>query len=393
MNIAIPELSLVILIGPDSAAKREFAARNFKPDEIHEPDLPIIEARLEAGKLTVVDAPNESVDERAKFHTVARHHCVEPVAFLFDFARGMADSARTALLGRRLKALDKEGFHRIGLLDSEQAAASAAVSRERLPQRRPELTGPFDIIGDVHGCFEELEELLTWLGYLPASNDQGERVYRHPQGRRVTFLGDLVDRGPRVIECVRLAMAMCRDGALCVPGNHDVKFSKKLAGHDVHVAHGLQASLDQVNALPQRERERFTEDARRFIDQLPHHYVLDGGKLVVAHAGMKEEMQGRSGGRTREFALYGETTGEYDSFGLPVRLNWASRYSGAAFVAYGHMAVKEAAWLNNTVCIDTGCVFGGRLSALKWPEKELVQVKARKVHWAPRKPLSEPPKS
>ena len=121
--------------------------------------------------------------------------------------------------------------------------------------------------------------------------------------------------------------------------------------------------------------------------------MLDGGRLVVAHAGMKESMQGRGSGAVREFALYGETTGEYDNFGLPVRLNWASNYQGAAFVAYGHMAVKEAAWLNNTVCIDTGCVFGGRLSALKWPEKELVQVKARKVHWASRKPLSDPPQA
>lgn len=198
MNIAIPELSLVVLIGPDSAAKRAFASKHFKPDEIHEPDLPIIEARLEAGKLTVVDAPNESVEERAKFHTVSRHHYVEPVAMLFDFAKGKTDSARNGLLGRRLKALDKEGFHRIGLLDSEQSAAKAIVTRERLPQRKPELTGPFDIIGDVHGCFDELEELLNWLGYLPASNDAGERSYRHPSGRRVIFLGDLVDRGPRV---------------------------------------------------------------------------------------------------------------------------------------------------------------------------------------------------
>ncbi len=388
MNIAIPELALVVLIGPDSAAKRAFAVKHFKPDELHEPDVPIIEARLEAGKFTVVDAPNESVEDRAKFHTVSRHHFVEPVAILFDFAKGKNDSARSALLGRRLKALDKEGFHRVGLLDSETSAAKATVTRERLPQRRPELTGPFDIIGDVHGCFDELEELLNWLGYLPASNDAGERIYRHPNGRRVIFLGDLVDRGPRVVECVKLAMAMCRDGALCVPGNHDVKFAKKLAGHDVHVAHGLQASLDQIAAMPGSVRDKFEEDARNFIERLPHHYVLDGGRLVVAHAGMKEEMQGRSGGRTREFALYGETTGEYDSFGLPVRLNWAAQYNGAAFVAYGHMAVKEAAWLNNTVCIDTGCVFGGRLSALKWPEKELVQVKARKVHWAASKPRS-----
>src|ERR1700750_1777149 len=105
---------------------------------------------------------------------------------------------------------------------------------------------------------------------------------------------------------------------------------------------------------------------------------------------MKEEMQGRGSGKVRDFALYGETTGETDEFGLPVRYNWAAAYRGRAAVVYGHTPVPEPEWLNNTICIDTGCVFGGKLTALRYPEKELVSVEAAKEYYASQKPLNLP---
>ena len=89
----------------------------------------------------------------------------------------------------------------------------------------------------------------------------------------------------------------------------------------------------------------------------------------------------------REFALYGETTGETDEFGLPVRFNWAAEYRGKAAVVYGHTPVPDPEWLNNTVCIDTGCVFGGSLTALRWPEREFVSVKAHATYAESRKPF------
>jgi protein phosphatase len=95
--------------------------------------------------------------------------------------------------------------------------------------------------------------------------------------------------------------------------------------------------------------------------------------------------------KVREFAMYGETTGETDEYGLPVRYPWASDYRGRAAVVYGHTPVPEAEWLNNTICIDTGCVYGGKLTALRWPERELVQVPASRVHCEPIKPLLPPP--
>ena len=104
---------------------------------------------------------------------------------------------------------------------------------------------------------------------------------------------------------------------------------------------------------------------------------------------MKEAFQGRASGRVRAFALYGETTGETDEFGLPVRLNWASEYRGKAVVVYG--PVPQAEWLNNTIDIDTGCVFGGHLTALRYPERELVSVPAHEVYSEPVRPLNLQP--
>ncbi len=217
------------------------------------------------------------------------------------------------------------------------------------------------------------------------------------------FLGDLVDRGPRILDTVKLVRNMVKAGtAICVPGNHENKLLRKLRGKNVRVNHGLEQTLQEIEALPDTVREPFTKELREFLDSLVSHYLLDDGRLVVAHAGMKQEMQGRGSGAVREFALYGESTGEIDEFGfalygestgeidefgLPVRYNWAGEYRGEAMVVYGHTPVPEAEWLNNTIDIDTGCVFGGKLTALRYPERELVSVPAARIYCEPVKPL------
>ncbi len=196
------------------------------------------------------------------------------------------------------------------------------------------------------------------------------------------FLGDLVDRGPDTPGVLRLVMGMAAAGsALCVAGNHEAKLLRALRGANVQRSHGLDASLEQLAA----ETPEFRAEAEQFIDGLISHYVLDGGNLVVAHAGLIERYHGRASGRVREFCLYGQTTGETDSYGLPVRYPWAAEYRGRATVLYGHTPVPAPEWVNNTLCLDTGCVFGGRLTALKYPERAVVSVPAaREYHPAAR---------
>jgi protein phosphatase len=187
---------------------------------------------------------------------------------------------------------------------------------------------------------------------------------------------------------LRLAMGMVAAGdALCVPGNHEAKLLRALRGRNVTTGHGLALTLEHLAQEP----PEFSQAVAAFVDGLVGHYVLDGGELVVAHAGLREDMHGRASGAVRSFALYGDTTGETDEFGLPVRYPWAEDYRGRATVVYGHTPVPEATWLNRTICIDTGCVFGGRLTALRYPERELVSVAAARTYWEPARPLVAEP--
>jgi polynucleotide kinase-phosphatase len=278
-----------------------------------------------------------------------------------------------------LKGLAREGFRRVHVLRTPDEVAAARIEIEPLLNDRRSETGPFDVIGDVHGCRAELAELLTRLGY--AVHPDGAR---HPGGRRAVFVGDLVDRGPDTPGVLRLVMGMVAAGdALCVTGNHEAKLVRALNGRTVQVTHGLAESLAQLAG----ETEQFRAAALAFCDGLVAHYVLDGGRLVVAHAGLPERYHRRASGAVRSFALYGDTTGETDSYGLPVRLPWANDYRGAATVVYGHVPTPQAEWVNNTICLDTGAVFGGKLTALRYPERELVSVPAQRTWYEPTRPL------
>ena len=330
---------------------------------------------------------------------LAREYHVIPVAIVLNISericldRNKARADRTfgphvvrnqsQDLRRSLRSLEREGFRHVHVLTSPEEAESATIERQPLWNNRKDEHGPFDIIGDVHGCFDELLDLLSRLGYAIAEDSDRYRV-TPPAGRKVIFVGDLVDRGRKIPATLRPAMGMVESGAaLCVPGNHDVKLVRKLKGRDVQITHGLADSLDQL----ERETPEFRQKVLTFLDGLVSHYVLDDGKLVVAHAGLKQEMQGRGSGKVRDFALYGETTGETDELGLPVRVNWAADYRGSATVVYGHTPVFEPEWLNRTINIDTGCVFGGKLTALRYPENELVSVAARQTYYEPIRPL------
>jgi polynucleotide kinase-phosphatase len=415
VKLTIPELCLVVLVGPSGCGKSTFARRHFKVTEVISSDFCrglvsddennqeatndafdvlqyVAGKRLGRGLLTVIDATNVQEEARRPLVELAREHDVLPVSIVLKLPEEVCHERnrqrpdrsfgphvvrnQNMQLRRSLRGLEREGFRYVHVLSTAEEVERVEIERQPLWNNRRWDRGPFDVIGDVHGCFDELVELLEKLGY---DTTERSRVVA-PPGRKAVFVGDLVDRGPKVFEVLTLVMGMVRGGnALCVPGNHDVKLLRKLRGKNVQLTHGLAETAAQLEGKDS-DTLRAIEN---FIDSLVGHYVLDDGRLVVAHAGMKERYIGRASQRVREFALYGETTGETDEFGLPVRHNWAAEYRGGAAVVYGHTPVPEADWLNRTINIDTGCVFGGKLTALRWPEREIVSVPARRVYAEP----------
>ncbi|MFN0129784.1 MAG: polynucleotide kinase-phosphatase [Verrucomicrobiales bacterium] len=424
MILRLPELSLVLLVGPSGSGKTTFAKRHFLPTEIVSSDACraavsddegdqsvtpqafellhfILRQRLALGRLTVVDATNLEPADRAKLVAIAREFHVLPAAIVFRIDEKTCAERNAARpdrnfgphviqrqfgqLRRGLRSIRREGFRSLTIFHGQdEADAVTGITRDKLWNNRKDEAGPFDIIGDVHGCHAELLELLNRLGWQVENH-----VARHPAGRRLVFVGDLIDRGPDSPNVLRLAMASCAAGtAICVPGNHDMKLLRWLNGKNVQPTHGLADTIAQLKADPIDDR-----DLTAFLDGLVSHYVFDDGRLVVAHAGSKEEMQGRGSGKVREFCLYGETTGERDEYGLPERLDWARCYRGKALVVYGHTPFVEPRWLNHTVNIDTGCCFGGRLTALRYPEQEIVSVPARAMYAEPARPLRAEPEA
>jgi len=407
MEIHIPETALVLLIGAPGSGVDAFVTRYFTETEriglrrlramlgddpwasadtalARELMTRIIDARLAGGRLVVLSEDVSARDHRRLWIEVARGHEVPIIGIVID--RAVEDCrARLLELGRirelggvekqvkrvrhGLDSMADEGFSAIYRIDDEVPV----VRFESPPRRYRHLTCGFDIIGDVHGCHQELRTLLDRLGYR---REDGRWI--HPEERMVALTGDLVDRGPDSPGVLRVAMALLASGrGLWVAGNHDVKLARKLGGKDVAVRHGLEATLEQLAGEP----AEFSTSVRKTIEGLGSHYILDEGRLVVAHAGLEASLQGRDTVTAWQFALYGQSTGEVDEMGLPIRYPWAERYRGEVAVVYGHTPVREPAWVNNTICVDTGCVFGGSLTALRWPERALVSVPAARVYY------------
>ena len=419
-EISIPEVCLVAMVGATSSGKTQFANKYFKPTEVlssdfframitdNENDQAISKEafdllfyaankRLNNMKLTVIDATNIQKDARAQIVALAKKQNVHAAAIVLDLPEELLQernrlrpernlpprvrSNHCREVKRAIKYLKKDGFRFVYVIDSLEQLNNVEVIRTKLWNDKKDEHGPFDIIGDIHGCYDELIMLLEKLGYV-----RSEHGYTHPEGRKAAFLGDFCDRGPKNAEVLKLVMEMVKEGnALAVPGNHDVKLFKYLNGKDIKITHGIDRTIEELEA----EGEQFKKEVSAFLDSLISHYVLDDGKLVISHAGIKQEYIGRASMKVRDFCLYGETTGEVDTYGLPVRLDWASDYRGRATIVYGHIANTEVKAVNGTYCIDTGCVFGGKLSAFRYPEREIVDVTALKQYYEPIKPLEE----
>ncbi len=426
MKISIPETALIALVGASSSGKSTFAKKHFAATQVlssdsfrgmvcdDENDQSVSEdafellyqvagKRLDHAKLTVIDATNLRREDRAGLLSIAKDHDVHAAAIVLDVPEKDILERNERRTDRQLsprvihsqyqrlkdtiRALKKEGFRFVYVLDGQDEVDNCEIVYNKLWNDKRDEHGAFDVIGDVHGCADELRELLEKLGYdEPGDRNDGVSGFRHPDGRRAIFVGDLTDRGPKNMEVLRIVMDMVDSGtAFCVPGNHDNKLERYLNRHNVQISHGMEKTVAEL----EHEDDEFKMRVRSFLSGLVSHYVFDDGKLVVAHAGIKESYIGRASNRVREFCLYGDTTGETDDLGLPVRLDWAKEYRGDAAIVYGHVPTSHVMNVNNTFCVDTGCVFGGSLSAFRYPEREVVSVSAHAQYCVPVRPLPE----
>jgi protein phosphatase len=420
---SIAQGTLVVLVGPSGSGKSTFAQQHFKPTQIVSSDACraivaddeadqaattaafavlhcIVEQRLHAGRVTVVDATNVQAKARRPLLELAARYHRPCMAILFELPLQVCKERNRQRQDRVVgdfvvdrqcaqapisaDALSHEGFDPVIVLHSAEEADAFGAPSHPLPSLWRDRAGSFDVIGDLHGCCDELLSLLRIMGYKV--ENRGALIPRitAPEGRTAVFVGDFVDRGPDNVRTLLIVMAMVRSGAaLAVPGNHDDKLLRALQGAPVKISNGLDHTLQELSAAG----EEMQALVREFLDGLPSHLVLDGGNLVVAHAGLPQDLHGSDSPRARDIALFGTPTGQRDEYGIKVLADWAHAYKGDAVVVWGHLPVAEAAWVGNAIDIDTGCVHGGSLTALRYPERELVSVPAARVYSTPIKPL------
>jgi protein phosphatase len=410
--VQIPDPCLLVLCGPAGAGKSTWARRHFAGTEVvssdglramicddpgdqtvNEPTFELLHRlvaeRLQRLRLTVVDATNLEARARLPLLRLARKAGVPAVLAVFEADeqtcrtrdRRRDRSVGPEVVGEHLlllagldRLLQKERWDLVHRLDGH-LVGSARVERIAIPPDRRDEDGPFDVVGDVHGCLNELHQLLERLDYAPDGS--------HPVGRRLVFVGDLVDRGPDSVGVLRLVLRMVQEGrAFAVPGNHDHKFGRWLRGHDVDMRGGLSGTAKQWERLPDSEQRELERAFSVGLGKAPTYLWLDGGSLLVSHAGLEESLHGRMGRKVDAFCLFGMTTGQLIG-GVPERLDWASDYSGSPAVVHGHLPVREALWRNRTANVDLGCVFGGELCAVRWPEGSFVRVPAGRSWWPP----------
>jgi protein phosphatase len=419
----IAQGTLVVLVGPSGSGKSTFARQHFKSTQIVSSDAcramvaddeadqaattaafavlhSIVEQRLRAGRLTVVDATNVQAKARRPLLELAARYHRPCMAILFELPPQVCKERNRQRVDRVVgdfvvdrqcaqapvstDTLRHEGFDPVTVLHSAEEADAFGAPARFSPSMWRDKTGSFDMIGDVHGCCDELLSLLKVMGYKVESPDALIPRIMAPEGRTAVFVGDFTDRGPDNVRSLLIVMTMVRSGAaLAVPGNHDDKLLRALQGAPVKISNGLDRTLQELSAAG----EEMQALVRDFLDGLPSHLILNGGGLVVAHAGLPQELHGVDSPRARDIALFGTPTGRRDEFGLKVMVDWAHAYESEAVVVWGHLPVAEAVWVGNTINIDTGCVHGGSLTALRYPERELVSVPAARVYSAPIKPL------
>ncbi len=421
---------MVVLVGPAGSGKSTWAARRFAPTQVISSDACrgiiaddetdqtasrdafrllyfILTERLRRGLLTVVDSTALQPSMRAELLKIAAQHSSPTVAIIFALPQAINEQWNASRQRRvpadalerhrknldlSLRALPNEQFNTIYTLRTpEEVANSRVILGGLIPERS---APPFDMIGDVHGCYDELTTLLERLGYHWREEEQ---VFEHPDRRVPVFVGDLADRGPASIPVLALVERMAaRGAALLVQGNHDNKLLRWLLGRKVQVRHGLATTLAELDTLPPEQREALKPRLISLLQNAPAYLILDEGRLVVTHAGIRDAMIGQWSRAIQAFCLYGDVAGTNPESGMPIRLDWAAsraeeQATTGPLIVYGHNVVEEPRNLNRTLNIDTGCVFGGSLTALRYPEMELVRVPAARNYYHPEKAETDEP--
>lgn len=379
--------------------------------------------RIKYGRPVIIDATNTQPEARQRWLKLARELKVPAFALWFDVSVEECERRQQTrerfvpsyVLERQIKEL---GDAREALLneswDQIVRVAPDDQAQEVLRAWQPPLISrmddfgvllnrqEFDVIGDVHGCLGELEALMVRLGW--DKDEQGQ--WSHPQARVLVFVGDLVDRGPSSVGVVNLVASLVeQERALLVLGNHDDKVRRYLENHNVKRDGHIQTTIDEVEALDEQEQEAFRARAIKLFSQAPYWAMAAptdgphpgpmkfGAQVVIAHAAWKPSLLGQKKDKVRWFCLYGPTTGKIDDNGYPERLDWKQRYSSKAPLCItGHTAYSgEVTERHNTICLDTACVFGHRLSALRYPSRQIVSTPAAQTY-SPHDAVEDQPK-
>lgn len=332
-----------------------------------------VKQSLIKGSFTVLDLPEISGEILKYLTDLCKDYYYNPFFLYFS------QPSHNGCLSKLEEQLKQTGFQK-GQYHCHTSSTAPEIEISPIPQICS-VPPPYDIIGDVHGCCAELRLLFEKLGYL---EDNG--IFQHPQNRTPIFIGDIGDRGPCSIDTINLALNMAKKNkALYVIGNHCIKLARYFEGRDIKQIHGVETTIKELKSLNKIKLETLKKEYLELIESLPYYLILDEGKLAAAHAGIKEEMIGRDHSAIRHFCFFGAKTGRTLDNGLPERLDWAADYRGKPLIVYGHTPVNAPVFINNTINIDQGCVFGGSLTALRYPEMTTLSVPAFKTYYCRNK--------
>ncbi|MGW8957420.1 polynucleotide kinase-phosphatase [Paenibacillus sp. NPDC055715] len=350
----------------------------------------ILAMRCRLNKLTVVDATHLYAEDRQKYVQLAGKANVPVIAIVLDVPESVLlerDSGREHPRGRQrvkqqaqqlkrnLRGLRAEGFDSCYVL--KDVKEMSFVRRDH--PLFHEIGAGIDIIGDIHGCYREMMEVIDQLGYT----EDAEGLYRHFDGRKLVSVGDVMSRGPESLQAMCFWKKQVDAGlAYMIDSNHGWKIGRYLDGRKVTLSHGderFAMELTQYEHKAGKEAaEQLRSELRDFLLAAPSHLIFgrDGLRnVVVAHAGIKDHYIGKQSARISDYCRYGDTE-EQDANGKPIRKDWFVEHESGEIVVWGHDPRPQPTIVNQTVNIDQGVVFGGMLTAYRYPEKEFISVPA-----------------